>query len=82
MQDNTENQNPIAGLRDMAVSTEDLLNRSMPARNTDGTIPVPSPAIPDFAGRELTDHKNNRFNRECINVVTADRRARDNAHHR
>jgi hypothetical protein len=35
-----------------------------------------------FIGREITDHKNNRFNRECINVVTADLRAIDNAHHR
>ena len=34
-----------------------------------------------FVGRELYDHKGNRFNRECIDVATADERASDNAHH-
>lgn len=34
-----------------------------------------------FIGRPLTDHKNNKFNRECIEVVTADLRQSDNAHH-
>ena len=34
-----------------------------------------------FLGRELFDHKVNRFNRECIDVLTADKRASDNAHH-
>lgn|ERR1051325_643671 len=34
-----------------------------------------------FIGRELYDHKCNRFNRECIGVITADERASDNAHH-
>lgn len=34
-----------------------------------------------FIGRELYDHKNNKFNRECIKVKTADTRAEDNAHH-
>jgi hypothetical protein len=38
--------------------------------------------VTGFIGREIVDHKNNRFNRECINVVTADLRASDNAHHR
>lgn len=35
-----------------------------------------------FIGRELTDHKISKLNRECINVVTADLRANDNAHHK
>jgi hypothetical protein len=34
-----------------------------------------------FIGRELFDHKNNKFNRECIRVKTADYRAEDGAHH-
>lgn len=34
-----------------------------------------------FKGRKLTDHRNNKFNRECIEVVTNDERASDNAHH-
>lgn len=34
-----------------------------------------------FIGRELFDHKNNKFNREHIIVKTADCRATDNAHH-
>jgi hypothetical protein len=34
-----------------------------------------------FIGRPLYDHMVNRFNRECINVLTADERASDNAHH-
>lgn len=34
-----------------------------------------------FIGRELFDHKNNKFNRECIKVETADLRASDSAHH-
>jgi hypothetical protein len=37
--------------------------------------------ITGFVGRALYDHKVNRFNRECIDVVTADERASDNAHH-
>jgi hypothetical protein len=44
--------------------------RAVPT-NTDG-----------FIGRQLTDHKNNKFNRECIEVETSDLRASDNAHHR
>lgn len=32
-------------------------------------------------GRELYDHKGNRFNRECVKVTTADLRQSDNAHH-
>lgn len=35
-----------------------------------------------FVGRELYDHKNNKFNRECVEVKTADERANDNAHHK
>jgi hypothetical protein len=35
-----------------------------------------------FVGRELYDHKVNRFNRECVYVSTADERASDNAHHK
>ena len=35
-----------------------------------------------FIGREIFDHKNNRFNRECVTVKTADLRASDNAHHK
>jgi len=35
-----------------------------------------------FVGRQITDHKNNKFNRECVSVVTADERASDNAHHK
>jgi hypothetical protein len=35
-----------------------------------------------FIGRPLTDHKNNKFNRECIEVKTADLRATDGAHHK
>lgn len=35
-----------------------------------------------FIGRELFDHKNNKFNRECVRVTTADLRASDNAHHK
>ena len=35
-----------------------------------------------FIGRELYDHKNNKFNREYIVVKTADYRATDNAHHK
>ena len=35
-----------------------------------------------FIGRKLTDHKNNKFNRECIEVKTSDLRASDNAHHK
>ncbi len=34
-----------------------------------------------FIDRELFDHKNNRFNRECVKVTTADYRQSDNAHH-
>ena len=34
-----------------------------------------------FIGRPLTDHKNNKFNRECVEVKTADLRATDGAHH-
>jgi hypothetical protein len=34
-----------------------------------------------FVGRLLYDHKGNRFNRECIDVLTADERGTDNAHH-
>ena len=33
-------------------------------------------------GRELYDHKRNKFNRECVEVRTADSRANDNAHHK
>jgi hypothetical protein len=32
-------------------------------------------------GRELYDHKINRFNRECVDIITTDERASDNAHH-
>lgn len=35
-----------------------------------------------FIGRELFDHKGNKFNRECVRVSTADLRASDNAHHK
>ena len=35
-----------------------------------------------FIGRKLYDHKNNKFNRECVEVVTTDLRASDNAHHK
>jgi hypothetical protein len=35
-----------------------------------------------FIGRELFDHKNNKFNRECVEVKTADLRASDGAHHK
>lgn len=35
-----------------------------------------------FVGRPLYDHKNNKFNRECIEVKTADERASDAAHHK
>lgn len=35
-----------------------------------------------FIGRELYDHKINKFNRECVRVTTADLRASDNAHHK
>lgn len=35
-----------------------------------------------FVGRELYDHKVNRFNREHVIVRTADERASDNAHHK
>lgn len=35
-----------------------------------------------FIGRELFDHKNNKFNRECVEVKTVDLRASDNAHHK
>ncbi len=35
-----------------------------------------------FIGRKLSDHKNNKFNRECIEVETADERASDGAHHK
>ena len=37
--------------------------------------------VTGFIGRELYDHKNNKFNRECVEVKTADLRASDNAHH-
>lgn len=33
-------------------------------------------------GRELFDHKNNKYNREHIVIKTADERADDNAHHK
>lgn len=42
---------------------------------------VPQVNTKGFVGRELTDHKVNRFNRECVLVTTADERASDNAHH-
>lgn len=45
-------------------------NKEKAAVNTEG-----------FIGRELFDHKNNKFNRECVRVETADLRASDNAHH-
>ncbi len=35
-----------------------------------------------FIGRELFDHKNNKFNRECVEVTTADYRSDDGAHHK
>jgi len=35
-----------------------------------------------FIGRELFDHKTSKLNRECIDVVTADLRSSDNAHHK
>jgi hypothetical protein len=35
-----------------------------------------------FIGREVFDHKNNKYNREHIVVKTADLRALDNAHHK
>lgn len=35
-----------------------------------------------FESRNLFDHKNNKFNRECITVSTSDQRATDNAHHK
>lgn len=35
-----------------------------------------------FVGRELYDHKVNKFNREHVVVKTADERASDNAHHK
>lgn len=34
-----------------------------------------------FIERPLTDHKNNKFNRECVNILTNDHRASDGAHH-
>ncbi len=33
-------------------------------------------------GRELFDHRNNKFNREHVIVKTADLRSSDNAHHK
>lgn len=46
----------------------------------EGHVAIPSES--GYVGRELTDHKNNKFNRECINVVTSDLREPDNAHHK
>ena len=40
------------------------------------------PTNKTFIGRELYDHKRNKFNREHIEVKTADLRASDNAHHK
>lgn len=34
-----------------------------------------------YEGRSLYDHKNNKFNRECISVKTADAPQSDGAHH-
>ncbi len=34
-----------------------------------------------FIGRPLSDHRNNKFNRECVEVFTTDYRADDRAHH-
>ncbi len=47
--------------------------------NEEKVVPVNTEG---FVGRELFDHKNNKFNRECIEVKTADLRANDNAHHK
>lgn len=41
------------------------------AQNTEG-----------FVGREIFDHKNNKFNRDHVFVKTGDLRASDNAHHK
>lgn len=38
--------------------------------------------VTGFENRPLFDHKNNAFNRKCIDVHTADERASDNAHHK
>lgn len=38
--------------------------------------------VEGFIGRPIFDHKNNKFNRECIEIKTADLRQSDNAHHK
>lgn len=59
----------------------------MNTNETTGVSTTP-PAEPEnanvmgFIGREIFDHKNNKFNRENIVVKTADLRASDNAHHK
>jgi len=46
------------------------------------TLPIPEGAVVGFIDRPLFDHRNNKFNREHVEVVTADLRASDGAHHR
>ena len=50
-------------------NNENIAERPVPT-NTEG-----------FIGRPLFDHKNNKFNRECVEVETMDTRASDGAHH-